>query len=163
MIDPSRSKDGKDVAASPYKPGSSFFFKVKFDEPYLMYRDWREVTKMLLTTKGPMTSSVPPKSKMKRLETKLYVKWVIQEITKHPEAFKEYTKGKGIIATREKYLKYLKTKEGKEEMESVEDVSVATTADKEGFKKTVIVPVAIPGCGTFIFFSFCSFFLITIS
>ena len=56
---------------------------------------------MLLTTKGPMTSSVPPKSKMKRPETKLYVKWVIQEITKHPEPFKEYMKGKGIIATRE--------------------------------------------------------------
>ena len=115
---------------------------------------------MLLTTKGPMTSSVPPKSKMKRPETKLYVKWVIQEITKHPEAFKEYTKGKGIIATREKYLKYLKTKEGREEMKDVEDVSAATTADKEKFRKTVIVPVAIPGCGTFFFFLILFLFLI---
>ena len=46
------SKPGKDASASPYAPGSSFFFKVKFDEPYMMYRDWREVTKILLS-KGP--------------------------------------------------------------------------------------------------------------
>ena len=33
----------------PYPPGSSFFFKVKFDEPYMMYRDWREITKSYLS------------------------------------------------------------------------------------------------------------------
>jgi len=41
--------DGRTRAdASPYAPGSSFFFKIKFDEPYMMYRDWREITKSLL-------------------------------------------------------------------------------------------------------------------
>lgn len=33
----------------PYPPGSSFFFKVKFDEPYMMYRDWREITRSYLS------------------------------------------------------------------------------------------------------------------
>ena len=46
------TKGDKPPSASPYPPGSSFFFKVKFDEPYMMYRDWREVTKILLS-KGP--------------------------------------------------------------------------------------------------------------
>ena len=39
--------------AIPYKPGSTIFFKVQFDELYMMYRDWREITKKLLSTKGP--------------------------------------------------------------------------------------------------------------
>ncbi len=57
------------VERSPYALGSSFFSKVKFDEPYMMYRDWREVTKMLLNKKAPKTL---PRGKMKRPETKLY-------------------------------------------------------------------------------------------
>ncbi|KAF5339577.1 hypothetical protein D9611_011456 [Ephemerocybe angulata] len=31
---------------SPYTPRSDFFFKVKFDEPYMMYCDWRGVTRV---------------------------------------------------------------------------------------------------------------------
>jgi tRNA ligase len=41
--------NGAHADASPYAPGSSFFFKIKFDEPYMMYRDWREITKSLLS------------------------------------------------------------------------------------------------------------------
>jgi len=37
-----------DASPLPYANGS-FFFKVKFDEPYMVYRDWREITKALLT------------------------------------------------------------------------------------------------------------------
>src|SRR6266542_326687 len=33
--------------------GQDFFFKVKYDEPYLMYREWREVTKALLSKRKP--------------------------------------------------------------------------------------------------------------
>jgi tRNA ligase len=80
----------------------------------MMYRDWREVTKSLLSSKGPMNSSNLPKSKMKRPETKVYVKWVIDEITKDRASFSECTKGKGIIATRDRFLKFLRTEEAKE-------------------------------------------------
>ncbi len=45
----------------PYLDGSSFFFKVKFDEPYMMYRGWREITKSLLA-RGE--SAKLPKCKM---------------------------------------------------------------------------------------------------
>ncbi|KAG1807821.1 uncharacterized protein BJ212DRAFT_727497 [Suillus subaureus] len=42
---------------------SSFFFQVKFDEPYMMYRDWREVTKILMSTKGLLNDVKLSKSK----------------------------------------------------------------------------------------------------
>ncbi|KAI9453840.1 RNA ligase-domain-containing protein [Lactarius psammicola] len=116
----------------PYAAGSSFFFKVKFDEPYMMYRDWREITKALLA-RGE--SANLPKSKMARPETKVYVKWVRNEINKHPELFDGYTKGHGIIATRER---------DKVKAESAEGVSAAS--DKK-FGKTIIMPVAVPGVG----------------
>ncbi|KAF8799416.1 hypothetical protein BYT27DRAFT_7263948 [Phlegmacium glaucopus] len=116
----STSKNGKkvDVAASPYKPGSSFFFKVKFDERYMMYRDWREVTKSLLSAKGPMTPSTLPKSKMKRAETKL-----------------------------EKFLEFLKTEQGVKELGTVDEKAGEPVVANKSFSKTIIVPVAIPGCG----------------
>lgn len=38
VVDPPKRVSAE--SASPYAAGSTFFFKVKFDEPYLMYRDW---------------------------------------------------------------------------------------------------------------------------
>lgn len=75
---------------SPYSPGSSFFFKVKFDEPYMMYRDWREVTRSLLSAdkKGALSPSSLPKNKLRRPETRLYVDWVISEIKRNRDQFK---------------------------------------------------------------------------
>lgn len=140
------SKDGQGRGASPYEPGSSFFFKVKFDEPYMMYRDWREVTKTLLS-KGPSTSNLP-RSKMKRPETQTYVKWVINEIKRDRSQFENFTKGKGIIATRERFLKWLEGGEGLADLENTSKVEEAKTAeDKKKFGKTIIVPIAVPGVG----------------
>ncbi|KAG5641321.1 hypothetical protein DXG03_005490 [Asterophora parasitica] len=139
----------KSASASPYASGSSFFFKVKFDEPYMMYRDWREVTKKLLSS-GAMSSASVPKAKLRRPETKVYVRWVIDEIKRDRTPFSEYTKGKGIIATREVFLKYLETPKGKEELDKAKKGSseTVTVADKDTkFQKSIIAPVAIPGCG----------------
>lgn len=88
-----KSKDNTGPGASPYAAGSSFFFKVKFDEPYMMYRDWREVTKVLLSTKGPLSEAKIPKSKMKRAETNAYVAWVKGEIVQDRRQFDKYTQG----------------------------------------------------------------------
>ena len=143
-----RTRVAQPSASSPYARGLSFFFKVKFDEPYMMYRDWREVTKMLLNKKGAGPETLP-RGKMKRPETKLYVKWVMQEIKRNPKAFAQYNKNKGIIATREKYLEYLKSDKGGQELQEAEK-EVAKTEGK--FGKTIIVPVAVPGCGTYSLF-----------
>ena len=137
-------------SASPYAPGSTFFFKVKFDEPYMMYRDWREVTKKLLTAKGLLDDVKLPQNKMKRPETKLYVKWVKEEIKKNRCAFSEYTKGKGIISSRERFLQWMESEEGKKGLKGASEAATEVLKSKptgKEFGKTIIVPVAIPGCG----------------
>ncbi|SJK97856.1 uncharacterized protein ARMOST_01111 [Armillaria ostoyae] len=127
-------------SAPPYAAGSTFFFKVKFDEPYMMYRDWREVTKMLLSQKGELSEKSLPISKMKRPETKQYVRWVINEIKRDRKQFDHFGKGKGIIATRERFLAWKELNKDKPE-------SQPASPTTRQFGKTVIVPVAIPGCG----------------
>jgi tRNA ligase len=116
---------------------------------------------MLLNAKGQMDASSLPRSKMKRNETKVYVEWVIQEITKNRASFDGFAKGKGIIATRERFLKFLETTQGLEALARVKngkaknDIEKVTPKVATEYKKTVIVPVAIPGCGVFsIFFSY---------
>lgn len=128
----------------PYAAGSSFFFKVKFDEPYMMYRDWREITKALLA-RGE--GAKLPKSKMARPETKVYVKWVKDEIKKHPELFDGYTKGHGIIATCERFLRWLETAEGESDKKKAESIEGLSAASEKKFGKTIIMPVAVPGVG----------------
>jgi tRNA ligase len=73
----------------------------------MMYRDWREVTKILLSTKGPLSDARLPKAKLKRAETKLYVKWIKGEIGRDRKQFEKFNKGKGIIATRERFLTWM--------------------------------------------------------
>ena len=146
-----KSKGNAGPGASPYAAGSSFFFKVKFDEPYMMYRDWREVTKVLLSTKGPLSEAKIPKSKMKRAETKAYVAWVKGEIARDRKQFDKYTQGKGIIATRERFLKWSESGEGQKGQQAAKEAgngSVMNSVPGKTFGKTIIVPVAIPGVGT---------------
>ncbi|KAJ7481011.1 RNA ligase-domain-containing protein [Mycena galericulata] len=138
----------------PYPPGASFFFKVKFDEPYMMYRDWREVTKSLITMrggangKGKMSVEKLSKNKMRRAETQAYARWVIEEIQKDPAAFAQYQQNKGIIAVRDRFLAYLASDKGKKVLGSLETKGqqVGAPSTKQ-FSKTIIVPVAVPGCG----------------
>lgn len=44
----SSTKD-EGIAAPPYARNHVWFYKVKYDEPYLIYRDWRELAKKMLT------------------------------------------------------------------------------------------------------------------
>ncbi|KAH0834656.1 RNA ligase-domain-containing protein [Lanmaoa asiatica] len=127
----------------PYPTGSSFFFKVKFDEPYMMYRNWREITKSLLSAKDLLNDTKLPTSKMKRKETQVYLKWVRNEIETNRTAFQGYAQGKGIITNRERFLSWLGTEQGKVALSDLEE---SDQGIKE-FDKTVIVPVAVPGCG----------------
>ena len=121
-----------------------------------MYRDWREVTKLLLASKGQMKASSLPKSKMKRTETKVYVEWVIEEIRKDRASFDGFAKGKRIIATREKFLKFLETEQGIEALADAKkgkDIDIPEPVIEKS-TKTIILPVAIPGCGAYFIFHF---------
>ena len=137
---PTDGKAGTDT--SPYPPGSSFFFKFKLDELYMMYRDWHEIAKLLLS-RGKGTKL--PKNEMKRPEMKIHIKWVQREIQKHLKLFDGYSKGHGIISTREQSLEWLETEEGKKGKKQVEaDEEVKRTSDKT-YGKTIIIPITVPG------------------
>ncbi|KZO94493.1 hypothetical protein CALVIDRAFT_546271 [Calocera viscosa TUFC12733] len=173
---------GKVTKLPPYPPGAPFFFKVKFQEPYLMYREWRELTKTLLPvlegievggnpeTKGrPRPKNKPKNQKVvkvgdrfkKRPETRIYRNWVINEMIKNPDMFSQYRYNRGIIEVRDKFLKWASTPgEGKEIWDKeVGKTATATVGEVEGqevgqgakevkeWKKTILVPIAIPGCG----------------
>jgi len=111
----------------------------------MMYRDWREITKSLLS-KGE--SARLPKNKMARPETKTYVAWVKGEIKRNPSLFEGYTKGHGIIATRERFLVWLETDEGKRGKRKAETDKEARQTPGKELGKTIIMPIAVPGVGT---------------
>lgn len=134
----------------PYAPGTSFFFKVKFDEPYMMYRDWRELTKALLSAKqrGNIKDAKISKGRLRRKETVIYKQWVENEILQNPKAFDSYSKNRGIIAVRDQFIRWLESPEGGRAKESVQVPDPTKTSTKLD-EKVVLVPIAVPGCGTY--------------
>ncbi|ORX90518.1 hypothetical protein K493DRAFT_287930 [Basidiobolus meristosporus CBS 931.73] len=103
------------------------FFKVKYDEPYLMYREWREVTLRIIRGQ-------PYKHRYEL--TKDYGIWVKYMLDTEPELFTTFTQGIGIIKIRNMFLEYKKNP----------NMSLVVEKPK-GPKKTLIFSVAIPGCG----------------
>lgn len=99
----------KNTMTDPYdeskklKRPSSFFFKYKFDEPYLMYREWREATKKLIKTHinnefFERYNNV----------TQEYLKFVNKIFEEKPVLKLYYKKGHGIIALRCLYLESIR-------------------------------------------------------
>ncbi|KAJ3214538.1 hypothetical protein HDU67_001508 [Dinochytrium kinnereticum] len=76
---------------------TTVFFKIKYAQPYLMYREWREVTKALLTNRGD-------KFKPRHELTKKYVEWAKNKIKTDRGLFDGYMKSKGIIKVRKLFL-----------------------------------------------------------
>ncbi|KAF8799415.1 hypothetical protein BYT27DRAFT_7217725 [Phlegmacium glaucopus] len=81
-------------------------------------------------------------------DSKNYEEKVVQEAVKDSSSFKEYSKKKGSIATSAKFLKFLKTQQGVEELGNLDGKEGEPGAANNNFSKTIIVPVAIPGCGS---------------
>lgn len=156
----------EDDKVPPYPPGSPFFFKIKFDEPYLMYRQWREITRTLLPLlntkcRGRKDRKTEPwtslGSKTKRPESKVYAEWVGNEMLTNPSLFEAYTKT-GIIRVREAFMEWTQTTEQgraewakartETESRSSKGVTEETAMQTEPVEvKYLIVPVAIPGLG----------------
>lgn len=206
-----------------------FMWKIKFDQPYLMWREWREVTKKILTSKKKAADDIAERGKqvfasrsdegrgrtqeqpivatngsthiaesedvefvgntegladstsngkkskedkkkqpaaasaqakapvdairldrIRNPETRLYISWLEGHMQFHPEAFAEYANNKGIIAVREAFLQWRKTEEGKKAEEDAMGTEAASKKERLAeapFEKTLIVPVAVPGCG----------------
>ncbi|KAH7338320.1 RNA ligase-domain-containing protein [Rhizoctonia solani] len=145
-----RIVDKKELSTPPpYAPGSTFFFKIKFEEPYLMYREWRELTKKLLAAdkKGQLRGVKPSSYMLRRPETRAYYRWIEDQIQHNPDSLKGFNDGHGIIATRERFLKWCETSEGEAALKKENGNSGGSTGPYKGSHKTIIMPVAIPGSG----------------
>ncbi|GAA6060180.1 hypothetical protein JCM10212_005181 [Sporobolomyces blumeae] len=128
-------------------PGEAFFWKVKYDEPYLMYREWRELTRKCLAA-WPDLDAVDPK-KVKNPDSRLYLWWVKREIERDPAKFESWKVGKGMIRTREEFQQWDKSSEGKQARRDLGQVVELDEEERKHvqFDKTLIVPIAIQGCG----------------
>jgi tRNA ligase len=111
-----------------------WFFKYKFEEPYLMYRQWREVTKAMISGKQPTF-----KKHVK--VTKEYLKFAEEYFKRNPDAKDEYLNNKGIIKLRDEFLNHRGMK-GSDIVKAEEEDGTL-----EAPPKLVLVPVATIGCG----------------
>ena len=121
----------REGGAGPYR---DWFFKYKFDEPYLMYRQWRECTKAMIANK-------PPKYKKHQKITEEYLQYARRQLKANPGLAKAYNQNHGIIAMREGFLKERGVKGSDviamEEEGHAQDVT----------NNVVLVTVASLGCG----------------
>lgn len=125
-----------------------FFWKVKFIEPYLTYRSWREITKSLLLNAA---STKPKPFAEKRFNDKpltaLYAWWVNREIKERVHKFSQFSAGRGIISIRDEFIKWSDTAEGRDRKR---ELGMKFVDLDRVFDRTLIVPVAVPGCGEYI-------------
>ena len=118
--------------------GSSYqdwFFKYKFEEPYLMYRQWREATKSIIAGKAP-------KIKKHKAITEDYLLYARRQLAKDSSLGKAYNQNHGIIAMREGFLKErgLKGSEIIRQEQSNGELNTVT-------RNVILLPIASIGCG----------------
>lgn len=117
------------------KDGHPFFFKVKYDQPYLLFREWRECTRALLngvkfTPRYPATTG--------------YMNWVRNTLSRNPELFEGYLKNKGIHAVRDAYFQGLNLDVTLPLLPQLGSLSIS---DCDQPQKTLLVPVGVPTSG----------------
>jgi tRNA ligase len=118
-------------------PFVDWFFKYKFEEPYLMYRQWRECTKALISGK-------PPKYKKHEAITKEYLDFARRKFVQNPGLAKAYNQNHGIIKLREEFLAARGTTGAEIIRQELESGPVES---KKAVRNIVLVPVATIGCG----------------
>ncbi|KAI1102742.1 tRNA ligase [Jackrogersella minutella] len=119
------------------EPYTDWFFKYKFEEPYLLYRQWRECTKALIAGR-------PPKFKKHVKITEEYLLYARKRLAADAKLAKAYNQNHGIIALRDDFLAY-KHMKGSDaanlENEDGDNTSRSVSRD------VILVPIATIGCG----------------
>jgi len=126
--------------------GDDFFFKYKFEEPYLLYRQFREVTRQMLN--GTPSHSV--KIKKNKYITKKYLEFADKLFTEKPKLKECFQQGHGIIHVRQLFLQDLHETNGMnlltidakltEEMKNLD-------LEDENTTKFLLVSISTLGCG----------------
>lgn len=117
-------------------PWEDWFFKYKFEEPYLMYRQWREVTKAFIASK-------PPRFKKHKKITEEYLTFARRAFALNPGLAKAYNQNHGIIKLREDFL----AERGLKGSEIIQMEAQEEEAPANATKNFILVPVATLGCG----------------
>jgi len=141
------SHDGRDVEGfvirckmthdPQQQPFQDWFFKYKFEEPYLMYRQWRECTKAMISGK-------PPRYKKHVKITEEYLAYARMRLAKDRNLAKLYNKNHGIIALRNDFLAFKNIKGSDAANFETLDGDIAKT---EVSRDIILVPIATIGCG----------------
>ncbi|OAK94333.1 tRNA ligase [Phaeosphaeriaceae sp. SRC1lsM3a] len=118
-------------------PYVDWFFKYKFEEPYLMYRQWRECTKALISGK-------PPKYKKHQNITKEYLDFARRKFVQNPGLAKAYNMNHGIIKLRDEFMAFRGTTGAEIIRQELENGPVDSN---QASRNIVLVPVATIGCG----------------
>lgn len=124
----------RETEASPWV---DWFFKYKFEEPYLMYRQWRECTRQMISGK-------PPRYKKHQAITKEYLEFARQQFVRQPGLAREYNLNHGIIKLRDDFLAARGTTGAeiiRQEMDNGEMEA------KDVTRNIILVPIATIGCG----------------
>ncbi|KAF4811273.1 tRNA ligase [Colletotrichum siamense] len=129
-----RCKESYNPEKAAYR---DWFFKYKFEEPYLMYRQWRECTKAMISNR-------PPKYKKHVKITEEYLLYARRRLQADPQLGKLYQQNHGIIALRNDFLAF-KNMKGSDaanlELEEPSNVNSDVTGD------VILCPIATIGCG----------------
>jgi len=118
-------------------PWEDWFFKYKFEEPYLMYRQWRECTRALIAGK-------PPRYKKHQQITKEYLDYARKRFVQQPGLAKQYNQNHGIIKLRDDFLRVRGTTGAEIIRQELQDGALE---NKEVKDNVVLVPIATIGCG----------------
>jgi tRNA ligase len=118
-------------------PNQDWFFKYKFEEPYLMYRQWRECTKAMISGKTPRFS--------KHVKiTEDYLIYARKRLASEPGLAKSYNQNHGIITLRDDFLKEINMK-GSDIIR--QEYGLTGDAPEDVNKDVILVPIATIGCG----------------
>ncbi|KAI7870509.1 RNA ligase-domain-containing protein [Mucor mucedo] len=101
--------DGREVEGAVVRckrNGNDFMFKIK-NEQYLVYREYREVTKALIevSDEGLVTIN-SKKARCTYEKTPYYIEWLHKRVIDKPEWFREFKFQKGIIHARQEFEKF---------------------------------------------------------
>ncbi|KAL1607639.1 tRNA ligase [Paraconiothyrium brasiliense] len=118
-------------------PWEDWFFKYKFEEPYLMYRQWRECTKAIIGGK-------PPRYKKHQQITKEYLEYARKRFLQQPGLAKQYNQNHGIIKLRDDFLRERGTTGAEIIRQELQNGHVENQQVKNNI---VLVPIATIGCG----------------
>ncbi|KAI4611057.1 uncharacterized protein J4E87_010661 [Alternaria ethzedia] len=124
----------RETEGAPYV---DWFFKYKFEEPYLMYRQWRECTRALIAGK-------PPRYKKHEAITKEYLDFARRQFAQNQGLAKQYNANHGIIKMRDDFLKFRGTTGA--DIIRQEQLN-GPVESKKADRNIVLVPIATIGCG----------------